>query len=500
MFVSNIHAERGAKKHAVWRCLWPAHLGARSVRAPRLWGILMLVLASSCISGCRAYEPMPLKPTLEWAALVQRGRENLVPADAPPTGASSPMPGLRSEWFPLESVIDIRDGIRLAEANAIALFYNPKILRARHDANVTGAQLLQAGLLENPELFLGPRFSTKTSDLILPSSLSWELPLWGQRPASRDLAGSQLKKARLDLQAKELQVLVDVRRQYFHLWSVTRELEVIDALTRTSSLIAAWVKRLDAAGEIDGTSVWLASWETSQIESLRLEKQGQRRRHANQLLRLLGLLPSTEIEVVATASDAAPDLAETSLELLRRHPLIRAAHESYEESEAALRLEITRQYPSVSLGPEFEDDSGDSSIGFGLGLELPLFDRNQGNIAAAEARRNAARDDYRAALMALAHQESEARMEAATARESLESLRQGPARDANQVLRSLEARLDLGVSGVLEVLSTQRALTDARLQEIRLEKQLAEATFSAAVAGGSALSAPTPPTSLERTP
>ena len=64
-------------------------------------------------------------------------------------------------------------------------------------------------------------------------------------------------------------------------------------------------------------------------------------------------------------------------------------------AEASLRLEISKQYPTIRFGPEFEDDRGEPTIGLGFGVTLPLFDRNKGNIAAAEESRQRARERMR---------------------------------------------------------------------------------------------------------
>jgi len=59
----------------------------------------------------------------------------------------------------------------------------------------------------------------------------------------------------------------------------------------------------------------------------------------------------------------------------------------YATSEATLQLEIARQYPDIHLGPGYEYDQGDNKWSLGLSVMLPVFNRNQGAIAEAEARR-----------------------------------------------------------------------------------------------------------------
>lgn len=66
---------------------------------------------------------------------------------------------------------------------------------------------------------------------------------------------------------------------------------------------------------------------------------------------------------------------------------IRAALARYGAAEAKLRLEIARQYPDVVLSPGYSYDQGDKIWSLGLSTLLSLLNRNEGNIAEAEAQR-----------------------------------------------------------------------------------------------------------------
>ena len=62
----------------------------------------------------------------------------------------------------------------------------------------------------------------------------------------------------------------------------------------------------------------------------------------------------------------------------------------YDLAEAALRLEVAKQYPEVRIGPAYNYDHGVNKLPFNLSLTLPTFDLNQRAIAQAEAARTAA--------------------------------------------------------------------------------------------------------------
>jgi outer membrane protein TolC len=63
---------------------------------------------------------------------------------------------------------------------------------------------------------------------------------------------------------------------------------------------------------------------------------------------------------------------------------------SYDQAEAALRIEVAKQVPSISLAPGYTWQGGLFHIPFGVNLQAPSFDLNRTAIRAAEAHRAAA--------------------------------------------------------------------------------------------------------------
>jgi outer membrane protein TolC len=66
---------------------------------------------------------------------------------------------------------------------------------------------------------------------------------------------------------------------------------------------------------------------------------------------------------------------------------VRRGLAEYGATEANLQLEIAKQYPDIQLGPAYDFDEGHNKFSLGLGITIPLFNRNQGPIAEANARR-----------------------------------------------------------------------------------------------------------------
>jgi cobalt-zinc-cadmium efflux system outer membrane protein len=69
---------------------------------------------------------------------------------------------------------------------------------------------------------------------------------------------------------------------------------------------------------------------------------------------------------------------------------IRKALATYSAADTALRLEVALQYPNLDLGPNYAFEEGYHLFSIATSLVLPVFNRNQGPIAEAVARRRQA--------------------------------------------------------------------------------------------------------------
>jgi outer membrane protein TolC len=105
---------------------------------------------------------------------------------------------------------------------------------------------------------------------------------------------------------------------------------------------------------------------------------------------------------VADSEGAGPDASTARAIALQNRLDLARELALYEVAEANVRLEITRQYPQVRLGPGLVWDQGDRFWQIGLSLPLALLQRNEAGIAAAEARRAAQAEQVLARQSAVA--------------------------------------------------------------------------------------------------
>lgn len=192
-------------------------------------------------------------------------------------------------------------------------------------------------------------------------------------------------------------------------------------------------------------------------------------------------ITSIPVSLLARAGQAFPAAAPDPLS----SPAYLAAQAEREAAARRIRMERLRAVPdvTVSVGARrFEGDDATAMVA-GVSIPFPVFDRNRGNIgaaqaelSAAEARLNAARLDAEAAVRS-----GSARLSAAEAQ--LAASQEGE-RTAEEAYRLTRLGYEGGKLDLVELLNAQRALAEARAQTINAAVERLSAQAGLARLGG----------------
>jgi outer membrane protein TolC len=173
----------------------------------------------------------------------------------------------------------------------------------------------------------------------------------------------------------------------------------------------------------------------------------------------------------------------------RRLDLV-ALKRGYESQDATLRAAIIQQFPKISLGVNTARDTSDvKTIGVGMTIDIPLFDRNQGTIAVERATRQQLFDEYASRIFT-------ARSDLASAIADIHSANAQLA-DAEKAIPELERFVqtyrDAYEKGNIDVLSywtAQSSLAQKRIAVVKLRQQLIENWIALEIASGQHLPIP----------
>ena len=192
----------------------------------------------------------------------------------------------------------------------------------------------------------------------------------------------------------------------------------------------------------------------------------------------------TGVAFAPLPSAAAP--ADTALAAARQVSLrsradVLAALARHDAARAAFTAEAAKRYPDIHFGPSYQWDQGASKWSLGLTLELPVFNRNEGPIAEAQAKARQTAADFNAIQTRVLAEIDRAAVTQAGAAASLSSLT-GIQAELTRRQQQLQARLTGGgadqldlQNGRLELAAAELALVDARAQALAAAGQLEDA-------------------------
>lgn len=286
-----------------------------------------------------------------------------------------------------------------------------------------------------------------------------------RRDAQADEADALANEAVALAAQSAWQVSQRVRTSYRELFFATRRREQAEAALLTRQAVSQAQRARLARGAVDGREPLLAG----QAEAEAVLQQAQARDAEDRawlaLAGAVGIPGDTLTSLPMRFEDLDADPPELSPAELQRLALLnrldlRAALARHDAADAALRVELARQWPEIVLRPGYAWDQGDNRWSLGVALSLPPGGDNRAPIELARAR-----CDVEAAKVAALQQAALARLEgvrqAARAALVQQELADAAARNARQQSTLAQRRLDAGEADRLEWLTARLGLQEA---------------------------------------
>jgi cobalt-zinc-cadmium efflux system outer membrane protein len=443
--------------------------------APSALVSLSVATLLALLAGCQSYERLPLdldKHQKEWNARNPAG-SNVA------TFAAELAKRDRNQ----RGIYDPADGLTLAEAEVVALFFNADLRTKRLEAGVALAGALEAGRWQDPQLNVeaGAILASISQPWFLAGSISFTLPLSGRPGVEKDKAFAEHRAQWADVIRAEWQLLGELRQAWFQLAATQTERELAEQQQIDIQKTQETARSLMEVGDVSAAEVRVFEIEAVRlkvrIQSLRRESATLRLR----VLQLLGLVPEAPIELIATL-EFSPTLPAVPAATARERNLGLAEKKAkYEVAEQNLRLEIRKQYPDLTIGPGYEIEGGQSRIGLGFGIPIPIINLNRQGIAEARAARLAAKSAFEAEYEHLVSALAEADNELKRATEIRESLERDLIPVMNKQVENVMEQARLSKFDAVLVLEAFRSryearqeLVEARLNEAQSRARMAE--------------------------
>lgn len=394
-------------------------------------------------------------------------------AQAAISGPPAPRALLVPRTGPLPATLTLEQALEEAAARS------PAIIAAEAEVEAMRARLRQAGFRINPELsvevenFAGSGIYREVGNGVQATvSVSQRLDLGGRRSSRISAAQASLAAQEIRLAIARAELGQSVRTQFAAAAAVRDRLELAKSNNERARELARIADELVAAGREPPLRALRARANAAQADAALRGAEAADTAARRTLASLFGaseLLGGVTGQLEPFALEGVDPVATLDVRLAEAERL--AAEAELRQQQAAGRLD-----PSVGLGVRRLQATGDTALVAGVTLPIPIFDQNQGNIAAARSSIRSAEARRNAAIAAAGAQINNAQTNLVAARARVTALESVAAPQAAEALRLANLSYRAGRLSLLELLDAQDAFASAQSELIDARLALAEAT------------------------
>jgi len=382
---------------------------------------------------------------------------------------------------PTSRFLDPQNGLTESDLVTRALANNPALAAQRQAIDSAKGALAQAHLRANPSLAMGGLKEVNGDDNLFNVGAEVPLELFGRRARRTEVAAQKLSFTRETVNDNEQLLTAEVRKRFADTLAAVRNLEFVEQLLKANREFLKLMEDRVREGAVPALDADEVRVEANRIESLRIDYQAKAEiimlalkeaagMPPDEPLRLKGdlaqpVLALDKAQLLQLALDHRPDLAAE-----RAAEMMAAAVARQQEVEAKPDASFSAGYERPNSGFSFSAFNAAGNLQpirqtfnyavFGMKWTLPVFNRNQGSIAAAKAEVVSARNQVTAVDLTLRHEVTQAlvRHEAAQARAAIygSGVRDQAARNLDVVRQAY----GYGRIPLLDVIAEQRRFID----------------------------------------
>jgi cobalt-zinc-cadmium efflux system outer membrane protein len=273
----------------------------------------------------------------------------------------------------------------------LALQLNPTLVQAQANIDVARGRQQQSGLYPNPTVgYEADRIGAAgTAGEMQGAFIDQTIVTAGKLRLNRARFGQEVAQMEAQAHAQQYRVVNGVRVRFYQLVATQRLLAVRADLLKVAEGAVTTTEELVNVGASNRADLLQARIEARQ-ERVALENARAIYEAAwKQLAAFVGepCLPLTTLKGDLEASHATLEYDTALAHLLAASPEVQVARAELARDQLALKREQVEPIPNVQVrvsnGYDFETRNDVTSVS--VGLRLPVFDKNEGNVRAAQA-------------------------------------------------------------------------------------------------------------------
>jgi outer membrane protein, heavy metal efflux system len=382
---------------------------------------------------------------------------------------------------PASDFLDLQRGVTEEELVTRALASNPTLLAQRQQIAMAKGDVTQARLRQNPSLTLGGLKEVNGGDNAINVSGSLPLELFGRRALRTEVAENKDDATRQSVADWERLLAGEVRIRFGQVLASLRNLMFVEELLQINRDFLRLMEDRVREGAVPSLDADETRVEVNRIETMRFDYQAKAEVALLALKETVGIEPEEAIRLKGVLELAPQDYDRKQLLRMAMDHRPDLAFQRVNEvlANAELRSDQATGKPDASVFGGYErPDNGFSQRAFdaagnlspirqtfnhvvlGLNISLPVFNRNQGVVAADTAAIQAARSKIAAVSLSLRHEIAQnlIRFDGAQARVAV--YRNGVRDQAAHNLDVVRQTYSYGRTTLLDVIAEQRRYID----------------------------------------
>ncbi len=366
--------------------------------------------------------------------------------------------------------------LTLESAVRSALESHPLLAEGRQRVESARGQVRQAPLTYNPKLILqaenyrgwGTRpiqTSRETDDF---AYLQQTFETAGKRGKRAELATRGLRAAELELEVLRRNVARDVSLAYWAALGAEKMRELLLESVRNFQKIVEYHEIRVREGAMAENDLLRVRLELGRIELAANNAALDAAKARIELFRAMGRTDFPQVRFADPLQPPADEAAGWSEEqALERRPEARLARERVEQARANLVLQRANARPNFDALFGYKRSMGENTLIAGLQWDLPVLNRNQGNIQSAAAGIKAAEANLAATEAIIRAEVQAAAAEYQTRRRQLRELVGRLVEGAGETAKVAQAAYRLGGADLLRLLDAERLRIEIELVNYR---------------------------------
>src|SRR5229473_1478619 len=286
--------------------------------------------------------------------------------------------------------------ITLEELQQMALQNNPTFAQSAANIQAAGGRKKQSGLYPNPtvgyqgEQIRGGSFHGGEQGFFVQQ----DIVLGGKLGLNRKIFDQELKQAETEAEEQKVRVVTNVRMSYTQALAAQQTLELRQNLSKLADDAVETSHQLANVGQADAPDVLESEVEAQQAQLAVIMAEQNQQRVWKALAAVVGNPRLSLLKLEGKLEDTPPVNADELVEkIVNESPAVRIAELAVKRAEAALARAKREPIPDLQLrgglqqnGELLADGRAVGLQGFAdVGVRIPIFNRNQGNIATAKA-------------------------------------------------------------------------------------------------------------------